>query len=71
LPCPPEEDDREVPRGNGDLPYADYFRVDAGRIVEHELVWDSDVRRVRAVPLVQGTLQRGGHVTDGWVDASH
>ena len=24
-----------------DLPYADYFRVEGGRIVEHEVVWDS------------------------------
>jgi len=24
-----------------DLPFADYFRVDADRIVEHEVVWDS------------------------------
>jgi steroid delta-isomerase-like uncharacterized protein len=24
-----------------DLPYADYFRVEAGKIVEHEVVWDS------------------------------
>jgi steroid delta-isomerase-like uncharacterized protein len=24
-----------------DLPFADYFRVDAGRIVEHEVVWDT------------------------------
>jgi len=23
-----------------DLPYADYFRVEAGKIVEHEVVWD-------------------------------
>lgn len=24
-----------------DLPYADYFRVEGGEIVEHEVVWDS------------------------------
>jgi ketosteroid isomerase-like protein len=24
-----------------DLPYADYFRVESGEIVEHEVVWDS------------------------------
>ncbi len=24
-----------------DLPYADYFRVEADKIVEHEVVWDS------------------------------
>jgi predicted ester cyclase len=24
-----------------DLPYADYFRVEGGKIVEHEVVWDS------------------------------
>jgi steroid delta-isomerase-like uncharacterized protein len=24
-----------------DLPYADYFRVEADQIVEHEVVWDS------------------------------
>jgi len=24
-----------------DLPFADYFRVEAGQIVEHEVVWDS------------------------------
>ncbi len=24
-----------------DMPFADYFRVDAGKIVEHEVVWDS------------------------------
>lgn len=24
-----------------DLPYADYFRVDNGQIVEHEVIWDS------------------------------
>ncbi len=24
-----------------DLPYADYFRVENGEIVEHEVVWDS------------------------------
>jgi steroid delta-isomerase-like uncharacterized protein len=24
-----------------DLPYADYFRVEGGKIVEHEVIWDS------------------------------
>lgn len=32
-----------IPASGGqlDLPYADYFRVQDGKIVEHEVVWDS------------------------------